>query len=115
MRLTPPSSSCFTMNEDIGRRGSDGNLIADLRNLMNDFFYGRYLKQGAGFFDDASVTFSYNAQREERVNQGGQGNPFGDIAHQYERTQVFGVSGLLDKQSGGNTFLVGTDLYRETV
>jgi hemoglobin/transferrin/lactoferrin receptor protein len=106
--------------QDGGKRydqtlGGDGNLIADLRNLMNDFFYGRYLKQGAGFFDDASVTFSYNAQREERVNQGGQGNPFGDITHQYERTQVVGASGWLDKQAGGHTFLVGTDIYRETV
>ncbi len=106
--------------QDGGKRydqtlGGDGNLLADLRNLMNDFFYGRYLKQGLGFFDNASVTFSYNAQREERVNQGGQGNPFGDITHQYERTQVFGASGFLDKQARKNTFLVGGDLYREKV
>src|SRR2546425_2602322 len=107
--------------QDGGKRydqtlGGDGNLIADLRNLMNDFFYGRYLKQGVGVFDNASITFSYNAQREERVNQGGQGNPNGDITHQYERTQVFGVSGFLDKQLGDrNTFLVGGDVYRETV
>jgi hemoglobin/transferrin/lactoferrin receptor protein len=107
--------------QDGGKRydqtlGGDGNLIADLRNLMNDFFYARYLKQRIGVFDDASITFSYNAQREERVNQGGQGNPNGDITHQYERTQVFGVSGFLDKQlAHGNTFLIGSDFYRETV
>jgi hemoglobin/transferrin/lactoferrin receptor protein len=83
---------------------------------MNDFFYGRYLKQGAGIFDNASVAFSYNAQREERVNQGGQGNPNGDITDQNERTQVFGVNGYLDKQlARGNTFLIGGDLYRESV
>lgn len=107
--------------QDGGKRydqtiGGDGNLIADLRNLMNDFGYGRYLKQGVGFFDNASITFSYNAQREERVNQGGQGDPRGGITHQRERTQAFGFNGFLDKQlRHGNTFLVGTDLYRETV
>src|SRR3989441_5468731 len=95
--------------------GGDGNLIANLRDLMNDFFYGRYLKQGLGFFDNGSLTFSYNAQREERVNQGGQGNPIGDITHQYERTQVFGLNGFLDKRAGGNTVLLGMDLYHETV
>jgi outer membrane receptor protein involved in Fe transport len=107
--------------QDAGKRydqtlGGDGNLIANLRNLMNDFFYLRYVKQGVGFFDNASLTFSYNSQREERVNQGGQGNPNGDIVHQYERTQVFGISGFLDKQlAHGNTFLVGSDFYGETV
>lgn len=107
--------------QDGGKRydqtlGGDGNLIADLRNLMNDFFYGRYLKQHVGVFDNLSLTFSYNAQREERVNQGGQGNPNGDITHQYERTRVFGVSAFVDKQlGGGNTLLLGTDFYRETV
>src|SRR3989441_2737917 len=106
--------------QDGGKRydqtlGGDGNLIAELRNLMNDFVYARYLKQGLGFFDNGSLTFSYNAQREERVNQGGQGNPAGDITHQYERTQVFGLNGFLDKRAGGNTVLLGMDLYHETV
>jgi hemoglobin/transferrin/lactoferrin receptor protein len=126
LSLAPDANQQFTLHyqrgqQDGGKRydqtlGGDGNLIADLRNLMNDFFYGRYLKKGAGVFDNASITFSYNAQREERVNQGGQGNPNGDITHQYERTQVFGVSGFLDKQLGhGNTLLIGSDFYRETV
>jgi len=104
--------------QDGGKRydqtlGGDGNLIAELRNLMNDFFYGRYLKQGVGFFDNGSLTFSYNAQREERVNQGGQGNPTGDITHQYERTRVCGLNGFLDKRAGRNTVLLGMDLYHE--
>ena len=107
--------------QDGGKRydqtlGGDGNLIADLRNLMNDFFYARYLKQGAGFFDNASFAFSYNAQREERVNQGGRGNPLASITHQYERTNVFGFNFYLDKQlSPNNTFLIGGDVYREHV
>jgi outer membrane receptor protein involved in Fe transport len=107
--------------QDGGKRydqllGGDGNLIADLRNLMNDFTYARYLKQGLGFFDSGSVTFSFNSQREERVNQGGQGNPLASITHQYERTRVFGINAFVNKQlNRDNTFLLGTDFYRETV
>ncbi|HXG83061.1 MAG TPA: TonB-dependent receptor, partial [Pyrinomonadaceae bacterium] len=45
--------------QDGGKRydqllGGDGNLIADLRNLMLDFGYLRYYKQNLGFFDSAS-------------------------------------------------------------
>ncbi|HEX8773181.1 MAG TPA: TonB-dependent receptor [Pyrinomonadaceae bacterium] len=107
--------------QDGGKRydqtlGGDGNLIADLRNLMMDFFYARYVKQNLGFFDNGSFTFSYNTQREERVNQGGQGNPFGNITHQYERTNAFGLSFFLDKQITRNqTFLIGGDLYHDKV
>jgi outer membrane receptor protein involved in Fe transport len=107
--------------QDGGKRydqtlGGDGNLIADLRNLMLDLFYARYIKQGLGFFDTGSFTFSYNSQREERVNQGGQGNPLANITHQYERTNVFGLSFFLDKKlTRDQTFLVGADLYHERV
>lgn len=105
--------------QDGGKRydqtiGGDGNLIADLRNLMNDFAYVRYVKQGAGFFDTASFTGSFNSQREERVNQGGRGNLLGAITHQYERINVFGLNFYFDKQfSPTNTFLVGGDFYHE--
>lgn len=104
--------------QDGGKRfdqliGGDGNLIADLRNLMLDLGYVRYVKQGLGFFDSGSITASWNSQREERVNQGGQGNPFGDITHQYERTSTAGVSGFVDKRIGSNTILIGGDFYHE--
>lgn len=107
--------------QDGGKRydqtvGGDGNLVADLRNLMLDFGYLRYMKQGVGFFDNASATVSYNAQREERVNQGGRGNPFANITHQPERTRAFGASGYLDKVwTRHNTTLFGADFYREKV
>ena len=107
--------------QDAGKRydqllGGDGNLIADLRNLMLDFFYARYLKQDASFFDNASLTFSYNSQREERVNQGGQGNPRAPITTDKERTSVFGFSFYFDKQLvGRNTLLIGGDIYRDRV
>jgi outer membrane receptor protein involved in Fe transport len=107
--------------QDQGKRfdqllGGDGNLQADLKNLMLDFGYLRFVKQDFFGFDGASFTVSYNSQREERVNQGGQGNPFGDITHQYERTSVGGFSFFLDKQlPGNNSFLLGGDFYREKI
>ena len=52
-----------------------------------------------GFFDNAQFTFSYNGQREERVNQGGQGNPLAAITNQRERTNVFGFNFYVDKRT----------------
>jgi outer membrane receptor protein involved in Fe transport len=107
--------------QDGGRRydqlaGGDGNLIADLRNLMTDLFYARLVKQDLGFFDNSQFTFSYNGQREERVNQGGQGNPFGDITNQRERTNVLGFNFHLDKRVGeDNTLTLGADVYRDKI
>jgi hemoglobin/transferrin/lactoferrin receptor protein len=107
--------------QDTGRRydqllGGDGNLIADLRNLISDQFYGRLLKQNPGFFDNASFTFSYNGQREERINQGGNGNPVGAITNQRERTTVLGFNFYVDKQLGErNTVLLGADVYRDKI
>jgi hemoglobin/transferrin/lactoferrin receptor protein len=107
--------------QDAGKRydqllGGDGNLIADLRNLMTDLFYARLQKQRLGFFDNASFTFSYNGQREERVNQGGQGNPVGAITFQRERTNVFGFNFYLDKQLGErNTLVLGADVYSDHI
>ncbi len=106
--------------QDGGRRydqllGGDGNLIADLRNLMLDFGYVRYDRQRAGWFDAASVTYSYNAQREERVNQGGNGNPRGAITHEYERTRVHGAQGYLDKQLRQHKLHLGAEFYEEGI
>jgi len=107
--------------QDNGKRfdqllGGDGNLIADLRNLMLDFTYLRYVKQDFGFFDSASFTASYNSQREERVNQGGQGDSLGSITHQYERTSATGFSFFLDKSLPfRNAFLLGGDFYSEKI
>ncbi len=107
--------------QDGGRRydqllGGDGNLIADLRNLMTDLFYARVFKQNLGFFDNGSFTFSYNGQREERINQGGQGNPAAAITNQRERTNVLGFNFHVDKQLGErNTVLFGADVYRDKI
>ena len=107
--------------QDGGRRydqllGGDGNLIADLRNIISDLFYARLIKQNLGFFDTASFTFSYKGQREERINQGGNGNPTGAITNQRERTNVLGFNFYVDKQLGErNTVLLGADVYRDTI
>lgn len=107
--------------QDGGRRydqllGGDGNLIADLRNLMTDLFYVRLARQNLGFFDSGSFTFSYNGQREERVNQGGQGNPLAAITSQRERTNVFGFNFNLDKQiDERNSVTFGADIYRDKI
>jgi hemoglobin/transferrin/lactoferrin receptor protein len=107
--------------QDNGKRydqllGGDGNNIADLRNLMTDTFYARLFRQNLSFFDNASFTFSYNGQREERINQGGNGNPVGAITNQRERTNVLGFNFYLDKQFGDNdSFLIGADVYRDKI
>ncbi len=99
--------------------GGDGNLIADLRNSMLDFFYGRYERFDAGLFDTFSLSYSYNGQREERVNQGGNGNPLGGITHQYERTIVHGVQAQAAKQHEGgrhrNNLVMGGEFYYDRV
>ncbi|HEU4765970.1 MAG TPA: TonB-dependent receptor, partial [Pyrinomonadaceae bacterium] len=96
--------------------GGDGNNIADLRNLMTDTFYARLYRQNLWIFDNGSFTFSYNGQREERINQSGNGNPAGTITNQRERTNVLGFNFYLDKQIGDhNTFLIGADVYRDKI
>jgi hemoglobin/transferrin/lactoferrin receptor protein len=105
-------------NQDGGKRydqllGGDGNLIADLRNVMVDFGYLRFQQFGFAGFDQASVTGSYNAQREERINQGGQGNPNAAITNQFERNRVWGAQFQLSKRLGGHDTLIGGEGYHE--
>ena len=122
-RLTPKDQLSFHYQRaqiDGGKRfdqtlGGDGNLIADLRNFMLDFFYGRYERFGAGPFDTFSVSYSYNAQREERVNQGGNGNPNGTITHQYERTVVHGGQAQGVKNWSRNNLVIGGEIYYDRV
>ena len=124
LTLSPTSQLTFSYarnQQDAGRRydqllGGDGNLIADLRNLMTDMFYARLFKLNLGFFDNAAFTFSFNGQREERVNQGGQGNPVGAITNQRERTNVLGFNFYVDKQlDERNTLLFGADIYHDRI
>ena len=115
------SFSYMRGQQDGGKRydqllGGDGNLIADLRNLMLDFATIRFDTVNAGWFDTLTIGYSFNSQREERVNQGGNGNPNASINHEPERTTVNGIHGFVGKQWGArNNFLVGGDYYNERV
>lgn len=107
--------------QDGGKRydqllGGDGNLIADLRNLMLDLFYVRYDKLRLGWFDNFTVVYSLNSQREERVNQGGNGDPRAAINHEYERTTASGIQTYANKQWGPrHNVLLGAEYYHERV
>lgn len=105
--------------QDGGKRydqllGGDGNNIADLRNLMGDFLMARLDTGSLRVFDTTSAVFSFNRQREERVNQGGNGNPAGGITAQYERLNAFGGQwhGNRTVRSRYNVH-IGAELYRE--
>lgn len=96
-------ASYMKTNQDKGNRydqllGGDGNLIAQLNDLSLDLFSLRFERFAPGWFDDVSVTYSVNSQREERVNQGGNGNPSATIGYEPERTTVHGLQMALTKQ-----------------
>ncbi|MBI1747569.1 MAG: TonB-dependent receptor [Acidobacteria bacterium] len=96
--------------------GGDGNLIADLRNFMLDLFYIRFDQLKLGWLDNLSVVYSFNAQREERVNQGGNGNPRAAITHEPERTGAHGAQAFASKNWGlRNGVVLGGEYYHERV
>jgi len=107
--------------QDRGKRydqllGGDGNLVADLRDLALDLAFARYERLDAGWFDEMSVTGSINSQYEERVNQGGNGNPRAAINSEPERTTVFGVQATARKQLAPRASLaLGGDFYPESM
>lgn len=125
LNWAPSDNSQFLLHysrdqQDGGKRhdqllGGDGNLVADLRNFMLDFFYLKFSQQRLGWLDQLGLSYSYNSQREERVNQGGNGNPLASINHEYERTRVHGGQGYADKQIANNDLLLGAEYYRERI
>jgi hemoglobin/transferrin/lactoferrin receptor protein len=96
--------------------GGDGNFVADLNDLSLDLLSARFERLGLGPFAHATVTYSLNSQREERVNQGGNGNPAATIGHEPERTTVHGLHGMMTSQlAPRQTLSFGADLYSETL
>ena len=95
--------------------GGDGNLIADLNHVVADLAYVKYERVLAGWFDRLSVGTSFNTQREERVNQGGNGNPSASISHEPERTSSYGVQGLVTKFTKRQAISFGADAYTEGI
>jgi outer membrane receptor protein involved in Fe transport len=118
-KRTRTSFSYMRTFQDNGDRydqllGGDGNLISELNGLSLDLFNARFETLGVAGFDHGSFTYSVNSQREERVNQGGNGNPTATIGHEPERTTVHGVQGVLTKQLSPRQGLsVGGDVYFE--
>jgi outer membrane receptor protein involved in Fe transport len=112
-------SSYFRNDQDRGKRydqllGGDGNLIAELNGLSLDLFYTRVERFLVGPFDSISATYSLNSQREERVNQGGNGNRFATIGHEPERTTAHGFNAAAVRQSSTRlSFSLGGDVYFE--
>lgn len=112
--------SYLRSQQDGGKRwdqlmGGDGNLIADLRNLMLDNLQLKYDRLRLAFLDEVSLGYSWNAQREERVNQGGNGNPRGAVTHEYEKMRVHGGQALLRKQAERHSLALGGDFYAESI
>ena len=94
--------------------GGDGNLVADLDGLSLDLMSVRLERLGLEPFDHVSMAYSLNSQREERVNQGGNGNPMATIGHEPERTTVHGFQAAAASQlSPRQTLTFGADLYLE--
>lgn len=118
--LTQVTASYRRGQQDGGKRydqllGGDGNLVADLRNLMMDLAHVRLERRSLGWLDQLSLGYSFNTQREERVNQGGNGNPNAAVNHEYERTSVHGLQASLVKRAGAHALTLGADHYRERV
>jgi outer membrane receptor protein involved in Fe transport len=106
--------------QDGGKRydqllGGDGNLVADLRNLMTDHFFARFEMARAGFLDRLTLTYSFSAQREERVNQGGNGNPRASVNHEPERTVANGLQAAAHRTAGRHDLTLGADAFFEEI
>ena len=96
--------------------GGDGNLIAALNGLSLDLFTARLEHLGGGPFDHVSLTYGLNSQREERVNQGGQGSATATIGHEPERTTAQSVALTARRDLSDRASLsVGGDVQFETL
>ena len=94
--------------------GGDGNLISELNEMSLDLFSLRFERLALGPFQHASIDYSVNSQREERVNQGGQGSSTATIGHEPERTTVHAVSGSVMRQVSARASLtMGGDVHFE--
>ncbi len=94
--------------------GGDGNLIAELNDMRLDLFYARVERSGIGWFNHGTATYSVNSQREERVNQGGNGSKTATIGHEPERTTSQAVQGSLTRTLSPKASLqIGGDMQFE--
>ena len=84
--------------------------------LKSDFFYLRFNRTRRGALDSLTAGYSFGSQKEERINQGGNGNPVAAITHEPERTNAHGLNASAGRNWGPrNRLLFGGDAYRESV
>jgi hemoglobin/transferrin/lactoferrin receptor protein len=94
--------------------GGDGNLISELNDLSLDLFSVRLERVKAGPLQNITLNYALNSQREERVNQGGQGSSTAAIGHEPERTTIHSVTASAGRQlSDRASFKVGGDMHFE--
>lgn len=92
--------------------GGDGARRAEVANIMGDFGYLRYNRSRWAGFDLVSVSGSYLAQREERINQS---SATAALQRQYERLRTWGAQGQAAKRWLGNDFYAGAEVYGDAV
>lgn len=92
--------------------GGDGARVARVDNIMTDFAYLRYNRAKSTLLDWVSGAVSYNAQREERVNQA---NATSLLQRQYERLRAWGVQGQASKRVWRQDLLAGSEGYFEEI
>lgn len=90
--------------------GGDGARLARVDNIMTDFAYLRYNREKVAHMDWISAAVSYNAQREERVNQASLN---ATAQRQYERLRAWGVQGQAAKRVWTQDWTVGSEVYTE--
>ena len=96
--------------------GGDGNLISELNGLSLDLVTARLEHLGSGPFQHLTLSYGLNRQREERVNQGGQGSATATIGHEPERTTAHSVALSARRElSSRASFSVGGDVQFETL
>lgn len=96
--------------------GGNGDLIHAFDPQILDFLYARYEKQQLGKLDSLQTTFSYNRQRDDRIEQGGAGNFRAPIRHEFNTVEVFGYQAQATSHIGARHVLVfGGEVYDESI
>ncbi len=115
-------SATYLRSEQHGGRrfdklnGGNGDLIHAFDPQILDFFYLRYEKQGLGWLDTLSGTFSYNSQRDDRTTQGGAGNFLAPIDDEFNDVDVFGYQVQATTHIGSRHSLVfGGEIFDEYI
>jgi outer membrane receptor protein involved in Fe transport len=115
------SASYMHSEQRGGRRydklnGGNGDLIHAFDPQILDLFYTRYEKQGLGKLDTLSGTFSLNRQRDDRLTQGGAGDPLASISDESNIVDAFGYQLQATTHIGTRHSVVfGGEIYDEYI